>query len=228
MHEGARLLPVLAFNLIRERCVVVTTSEATSCAQLCWFWRLFNVRKRTCQPHRNLQQEQRSLMICWRAWIVLPWVLHVYFEFIFHGLAALSSFAERGLHAYTLPPPQWAHIDRQKTGSRLIGQWKGLVWVLAGRGERQMVHSTSSLLKWVAVIMLVINTAGLRDDYTFCSGLQAWEIQLGSPDRFPCERCGLSTRLGKVPGLLFARRQRVLSNRDGQYITVYRDIDSPR
>ena len=41
----------------------------------------------------------------------------------------------------------------------------------------------------------VINTAGLRNDYTFLSGLQAQEIRLGSPDRFPRERCGLGTRL---------------------------------
>ena len=42
----------------------------------------------------------------------------------------------------------------------------------------------------------VINTAGLHNDYTFLSGLQAQEIRLGSPDRFPRERCGLGTRLG--------------------------------
>ena len=40
-----------------------------------------------------------------------------------------------------------------------------------------------------------INTAGLCNDYTFCSGFQAQEIRLGSPDRFPRERCGLGTRL---------------------------------
>jgi len=33
----------------------------------------------------------------------------------------------------------------------------------------------------------VINTSGLRNDYTFRSGLQAQEIRLGSPDRFPRE-----------------------------------------
>ena len=53
----------------------------------------------------------------------------------------------------------------------------------------------------------VINTAGLRNDYTFLSGLQAQEIRLGSPDRFPRERCGLGTRLSvtthvrKLPSL---------------------------
>ena len=41
----------------------------------------------------------------------------------------------------------------------------------------------------------VINTAELRNDNTFLSGLQAQEIQLGSPDRFPHERCGLGRRL---------------------------------
>ena len=38
-------------------------------------------------------------------------------------------------------------------------------------------------------------TAGLCNNYTFLSGLQAQEIWLGSPDRSPCERCGLGTRL---------------------------------
>ena len=42
---------------------------------------------------------------------------------------------------------------------------------------------------------MVINTVGLHNDNTFHSGLQAQEIRLGSPDRFPHERCGLGTRL---------------------------------
>jgi len=41
----------------------------------------------------------------------------------------------------------------------------------------------------------LINTAGLRNYYTFLSGLEAQEIRLGSPDFFPRERCGLGTRL---------------------------------
>ena len=43
----------------------------------------------------------------------------------------------------------------------------------------------------------VINTTGLHNGYTFRIGLQAQEIRLGSPDCFPCERCGLDlgTRL---------------------------------
>ena len=40
-----------------------------------------------------------------------------------------------------------------------------------------------------------INTAGLHNDYTVLCGLQAQEIRIGSPDRFPRERCGLGTRL---------------------------------
>jgi len=47
----------------------------------------------------------------------------------------------------------------------------------------------------LATCSLVINTAGLHNDYTFRSGLQAQEIWLGSPDCFPCERCGLGMRL---------------------------------
>ena len=52
-----------------------------------------------------------SLTIWWMAWIVLQ---------------PFSSFAKQGLHAYTLPPPQCAHVDCQKPGSRLVGRQRGL------------------------------------------------------------------------------------------------------
>ena len=56
------------------------------------------------------------------------------------------------------------------------------------------------------MIVLVLDMEALRvESFTgsehhwimqsFLSGLQAQEIQLGSPDRFPRERCGLSKRL---------------------------------
>ena len=45
----------------------------------------------------------------------------------------------------------------------------------------------------------VISTAGLCNDYTFLSGLQAQEIRLSSPDCFPRERCDLDTRLITLP-----------------------------
>ena len=64
------------------------------------------------------------------------------------------------------------------------GGFKSLVCVPAGRGEQQMVHNMSSLLKWVTVIVLVLWHGSLCDSftgnrhcwivhgyYTFCSGL---------------------------------------------------------
>ena len=78
-----------------------------------------------------------------------------------------------------------------------------IVLAPTGRGER---HSTSSpemsscdracaAHGSLETRSQVINTTGLRNDYPFLSGLQAQEIRLGSPDRFPHERCGLGTRL---------------------------------
>ena len=70
--------------------------------------------------------------------------------------------------------------------------------------SRGKVHSTSPGMSnhdcpctghgSLATRSQVINTVGLRND-TFCSGLQAKQIQLGSPDHFPRERCGLGMRL---------------------------------
>ena len=65
----------------------------------------------------------------------------------------------------------------------------------------------------LATCSQVINTAGLRNDYTFHSGLQAQEIRLGSPDRFPRERCGLGTTI-----FLAAKRMRLLTSLYGNYM----------
>jgi len=55
--------------------------------------------------HRNMEQEQRSLTICWMTWMVLQ---------------PFPRFARDSLPAYTFRPPRWAHVDCQKMGSRLI------------------------------------------------------------------------------------------------------------
>ena len=63
-------------------------------------------------------------------------------------LQPFSSFAEHGLHTYTLPPPRWAHVDNQKMESRPMGSeggFKSHLWVPMGRVERQIIHSTSLL-----------------------------------------------------------------------------------
>jgi len=68
----------------------------------------------------------------------------------FMVLQHFSSFAEHGLHAYTLPPPRWAYVDSQKTGSRLVGRRRRLQKPSVGarwQDKRQILHSNSSLLK---------------------------------------------------------------------------------
>ena len=69
-------------------------------------------RQETLSSHlRNVQQEQRSLTICWLTWMVFQ---------------PFPSFARDSLPAYTLPPPRWAHVDCQKAGNRLIERWRRL------------------------------------------------------------------------------------------------------
>ena len=71
------------------------------------------------------------------------------------------------------------------------GGFKSLLREPAGRSERQMAHISSSPVR-VAMIdtealvarSRLLGTTGLRNYYTFQSGLQAQEIRLGSPDRF--------------------------------------------
>ena len=82
------------------------------------------------------------------------------------GTILSSSFTEHGLHAYTLPPPRWAHVDCQKREADLLGVEGGWLqkpsMVLASRDEWQIVHSTSSLLNWATMIMLVLDMEALR------------------------------------------------------------------
>ena len=195
MCEGSRLFSSFSFWLDKRLLQCGDNSWSDFLHSIVLVVKAFQCQKMQLSHHRNMQQEQRSLTTCWMTWMVLH---------------PFSSFTKHGLHAYTLPPPWWAHIDCQKMGRRLI-RWqrrlKSLLRVSAGRNEWQIIHSTSSLLKWVAIIVLVlwhgslatcsqvINTAGLCNDYTFCSGLQAQEIGLGSPDCFPHEKRGLGTRL---------------------------------
>ena len=97
-------------------------------------------------------------------------------------------------------PKKW---EADSLGSE--GGFKNLLWLPLSRDKQQIVHSTSSGRSShdrpctgrgsLVTRSQVINIVGLRNDYTFCSGLQAQEIQLGSPDHFPHKRCGLGTRL---------------------------------
>ena len=63
---------------------------------------------------------------------------------------------------------------------------------MSSHGRRALTHGS------LVTRSQVINTTGLHIDYTSVVGLQAHEIQLDSPDRFPCERCDLDSRLDLV------------------------------
>ena len=106
-------------------------------------------------------------------------------------LQPFSSFAKHGLHSPSTPMGSRRQPRKQKADS-LGGEGglKSLLWVPAGRGERQIIHSTSPEMSnrdractgLATHSQVIINTAGLRNDYTFgCGrGLQAQEIRLGS------------------------------------------------
>ena len=86
--------------------------------------------------------------------------------YIIHGFAAFFQLCRARLSRLHSPsttmsscrqPKKW---EADSLGGE--GGLKSLLWVPVGRGERQIVHSTSSLLKWVTVIVLVLDTKALR------------------------------------------------------------------
>ena len=165
MCKDTRLFSSFSFSLDKETLNVCCGDNFWSdfLHSIVLVVKVFQRQETQLSPHRNMQQEQRLLRICWTAWIVLPWVLQCMLSMV---LQPFSSFAEHGLHTYTLPPPQLALVDSQKKGKHadsLGGEgFKSLLWVPVGRGEQHIVHSTSSLLKWAVVIVLVLDTEALR------------------------------------------------------------------
>ena len=137
MREGSRLFSSFSFWLDKGTLRCGNNFWSNFLRSIVLVVKAFQLQEMQFSPNRTMQQEQRSLTICWTPWIVLPWVLYYPWS--------CSLFPASHSMAYTLPPPRWAHVDSH--------------------------------------------------DYTFLSGLQAQEIQLGSPDCFLCERCGLGTRL---------------------------------
>jgi len=100
----------LAFGLMRECYVVATTLKqllTLNCASCEGFSTSGNAFV-TSQEHATRTEIAYNLL-----------------DGINH-LQPFSSFAKHGLHTYTLPPPWWAHVDCQKMGSRLVGQWRRL------------------------------------------------------------------------------------------------------
>jgi len=74
-------------------------------------------------------------------------------------LQPFPSFARDSLPALHSPSTTMGPVDCQKMGTDLLGSeggFKSLLWIPAGRGERQIIHSTSSLLKSVAIMVLVL------------------------------------------------------------------------
>jgi len=154
-------------------------------------------------PPRNMQQEQKSLTIYWTAWIVLPWTMGT--------TCILSSFTE---HSFIHSPSTtiWARVDSQKTGSRLERQRRlqkpstcmgtHEQWWAANDTQyifsSEMSSSDGAYTGHGSLVThsQVINTAGLHSDYPFLSGVQAQEIQLGSPALSSWEVwCGHETTL---------------------------------
>ena len=108
--------PVLAFDLV------------LSCGDNFWSYFLqsivlvvkaFQHQETHFSPHRNMQQEQRSLTICWTAWIVLPLVLYYPWSCsLFPASQSMPYTLTLSLHHNA-----WAHVDSHKMGSRLVG-WR--------------------------------------------------------------------------------------------------------
>ena len=193
MREGARFFPVLAFDLIRE------------CYTL---WRLLSLDYASCEGFSTLgnavvtsQEHAAKTEVVYN---LLGGMNCLAMNRLAMGtvscmvLQPFSSFAEHGLHVYTLPPPWWTHIDSQTTGSRLImGQQMTLQMPSMGtHGQGWVANRTQYIFspemsshecdctghRSLATHSQVISIAGLCSDYTFRSGLQPQEIWLGTPE----------------------------------------------
>ena len=127
------------------------------------FVKAFQCQETQFSPNRNMKQEQRSLTICWTAWhdgmnrLAMGTILSMV-------LQPFTSFAEHGLHS---PSTTMGSHRQSKNGKQTLWAAKeaSIVfygYVPGGRGERRIVHSTSSLLKWIAVIVLVLDMEALR------------------------------------------------------------------
>ena len=93
---------------------MATTSEATSCARLCQpscegFSTLGNAVF-TSQEHAARTEAAYLQSVGQHEWaLYFPW--------------SCSLFPPLQSTAYSLPPTRWAHVDSEKTGTRLVG-WR--------------------------------------------------------------------------------------------------------
>jgi len=160
MREGARFFPSFSFWLDKG---TLRCSDNFWSDLLHWIVlvvKAFQRQETQFSLHRNTQQEQKSLTICWTAWIVL--------------LLAMGTILSMVLQPSTMIGLLRQPKKREADSLGGKGGFKSLLWVPAGRGEWQIIRSTPSLLKWVAVIVLVLDMEALR----------------------VVHRCGLGTRLG--------------------------------
>ena len=63
-------------------------------------------------------------------------------------LQPFSSFAEHGLHTYTLPPPQWAYVDSQKNGKQTRWAVKEASKPSMGTHEQGWVANRTQYISW--------------------------------------------------------------------------------
>ena len=126
--------PLSAFDLIRERYVVATTSEATSwldCVSCEGFSTSRNAvfisqqhAARTEVTYNLLDGMNRLAMGTFLSMVLQPF----------------SSFAEHGLHS---PSTTMGSVDSQETGSRLVGRRRMLQKPSTGvRGQRWVANPT--------------------------------------------------------------------------------------
>ena len=137
-------------NFLRLEQIWTQHNSVTSWSQMCIGAKpSYPMESATSKNNINMKQGQRSLTICWMAWIVLQ------------PFPALQSTAYT--HAYAIPPPlsssdglmqaaikqEAVSLDgRRRLQKPSIGTY--------GQGIAAVVHSTLSLPKWVAVIAFVL------------------------------------------------------------------------
>ena len=80
----------------------------------------FQHQETQLSPHRNIQQEQRLLAICWMAWIVLLWVLY------YPWSCSLFQLRRTWLTHLHSPSTTMGSRRQPKNGKQTHGQWRRL------------------------------------------------------------------------------------------------------
>ena len=112
MREGARLFSSFSFWLDKAMLYFGNNFWSDFLHSIVLVVKAFQHQEMQFLPHRNMQQGQRLLTICWTAWIVLPWVL--YYPWSCSLFPASQSTAYMLTLSLYWPPPRWAHVRQQK------------------------------------------------------------------------------------------------------------------